>query len=169
MEILYVGRLEKFVIDAILFKVHVTQKMVSLCLGAPFMLNVQHFLYIMWKCIIIFVGNLLNEMVMQCFWCLCGAYIYRYLVFCVVVIPAGYGNIFLIFCVVTWNVRIVFQHSYYAEQSRTEISVLTTKNKILRNYTKLRVPYIRSDQRQTKSIKCHMTIHKIQKIFPYPA
>jgi uncharacterized MnhB-related membrane protein len=88
MEILYVGRLEKFVIVAILFKVHVT------CLGAPFMVNVEHVLYIEWKCIIIFVGNLLNEMVMQCFWCLCGAYIYWCLVSCVVVIHAGYGNIF---------------------------------------------------------------------------
>jgi len=37
--------------------------------------------------------------------------------------------------------RIVFQPSYYGEQSRTGISVLTTKNKTLRNYTKLRVPY----------------------------
>jgi len=46
MEILYVGRLEKFVIVAILFKVHFTQKMGSLCRGAPFMVNVEHFLYI---------------------------------------------------------------------------------------------------------------------------
>jgi len=62
-----------------------------------FMVNVVHFLYIKSKCIIIFVGNLLNEIVMQYFWLLCGAYIYRCLVSCVVVIHSVCGNIFLNF------------------------------------------------------------------------
>jgi hypothetical protein len=65
------------------------------------------------------------------------------------------------------NCNRVFQHSYYAEQSRTEISILTTKNKNLHNYTKLQVPYIKSDQCQTKNIKFHVTIQKIKKIFPH--
>jgi len=45
MEILHVGSLVEFVIVAILFKIHVTQKMRNLCRGAPFMANVEHFLY----------------------------------------------------------------------------------------------------------------------------
>jgi hypothetical protein len=45
MEILYVGRLVKFVIVAIIFEVHFTQKMGSLCRGTPFMVHVLHFLY----------------------------------------------------------------------------------------------------------------------------
>lgn len=70
MEILYVGSLVGFVIVAILFKIHFTQKMGGLCRGTPFMVNVEHFLYIEQKCSIIFVGNLLDEIVMQCFWCI---------------------------------------------------------------------------------------------------
>jgi len=46
MEILYVGSLVEVTIVAILFKVHFTQKMGSLCRGAPFMVNVEHYLYI---------------------------------------------------------------------------------------------------------------------------
>jgi len=47
----------------------------------------------------------------------------------------------------------VFQHSYYAEQSGTKISILTNKNKNLHNYTKLQLPYVKSDQCQTKKHK----------------
>jgi len=46
VEILYVGSLVKAVIVAILFKVHFTHKMGSLCRGAPFMVNLGHFLFI---------------------------------------------------------------------------------------------------------------------------
>jgi len=46
MDILYVGRLVEVVIVGILFKIHFTQKMGILCRGAPFMVNVEHFLYI---------------------------------------------------------------------------------------------------------------------------
>jgi hypothetical protein len=45
MDILYVDSLVKFVIVAILFKIHFTQKMRSLCRGTPFMLNVEYFLH----------------------------------------------------------------------------------------------------------------------------
>jgi hypothetical protein len=45
MDILYVASLVESVIVAILFKIHFTQKMVSPCLGAPFMVNVEHFLH----------------------------------------------------------------------------------------------------------------------------
>jgi hypothetical protein len=46
MEILYVGSLVETVIVAIVFKVRFTQKMGSLYRGAPFMVNVEHFLCI---------------------------------------------------------------------------------------------------------------------------
>jgi len=46
MEILYVGSLIGVVIVAVLFKIHFTQKIGSLCCRIPFMVNVEHFLYI---------------------------------------------------------------------------------------------------------------------------
>jgi hypothetical protein len=54
---------------------------------------------------------------------------------------------------IMFNWNRFFQHSCYAVQSRTEISILTNKNKNLCNYTKLHVSYIKSDQCQTKNIK----------------
>jgi hypothetical protein len=46
MEILYVGSLVDVINVAILFKIHFTQKMGSLCRGAPFIVNMEYFLYI---------------------------------------------------------------------------------------------------------------------------
>jgi len=46
IEILYVGSHVGVVTVAILFKIHFTQKMGSLCHGTPFMVNVEHSLYI---------------------------------------------------------------------------------------------------------------------------
>jgi hypothetical protein len=46
MDISYVGRLVEVVTVAILFKIHFAQKMGILYHGAPFMVNVEHFLYI---------------------------------------------------------------------------------------------------------------------------
>ena len=45
---------------AILFKIHLTRMMRSLCRGATFVVYVEHFLYIDWKCGIILVGNRLD-------------------------------------------------------------------------------------------------------------
>ena len=45
MEILYVGSLVEVINFAILFKINFTRKMGSLCRGAPFMVNIEHFLY----------------------------------------------------------------------------------------------------------------------------
>ena len=45
MDILYVASLVESVIVAILFKIHFTQKMVKSLSRAPFMVNVEHFLY----------------------------------------------------------------------------------------------------------------------------
>jgi hypothetical protein len=53
LEILHVGSLVEFVIVAILFKVHVTQKMGSLCLGAPFMVMWSTF-YILSRSVLLF-------------------------------------------------------------------------------------------------------------------
>jgi hypothetical protein len=46
MEILYVGSLVEVINVAMLLKIHFTQKMGSLCHGAPFMVNMEQFLYI---------------------------------------------------------------------------------------------------------------------------
>jgi len=53
MEILYVGRLVKFLIVAILFKAHFTQKTGGLCCGTPFMVNVEQF-YILSRSVLLF-------------------------------------------------------------------------------------------------------------------
>jgi hypothetical protein len=61
---------------------------------------------------------------------------------------------------------IAFQHSYYAQRARTAISILTTEDKTLRNSTKRRVPYIKTDQFQTKTHKISPDYIEISKIFP---
>jgi len=45
MEILYVGSLVEVINVAILLKIHFTQKMGNPCHGAPFMVNMEQFLY----------------------------------------------------------------------------------------------------------------------------
>jgi hypothetical protein len=53
MEILYVGSLVEVINAAILFKIHFTQKIRSLCRGAPFMVNMEHF-FILSRSVVLF-------------------------------------------------------------------------------------------------------------------
>jgi hypothetical protein len=46
IEFLYVGSLVEVINVTMLLKIHFTQKMGSLCPGGPFMVNMEHFLYI---------------------------------------------------------------------------------------------------------------------------
>jgi hypothetical protein len=55
------GSLVEVVNVALLFKSHFTLMVGSLCRGAPFVVNVEHFQYIEQKCSIIFVGNRWDE------------------------------------------------------------------------------------------------------------
>jgi len=59
------GRLTEVVNAAMLFEIHFTRMMGSLCRGATFMVNLEHLQYTEWNCSVIFAGDHFEGIVLQ--------------------------------------------------------------------------------------------------------